>query len=65
VAIHDDVRRSADHDHDGALLTGLGQRGQQPPFACGLLHAQAFVPQLELMKFQVHEAVRSPALTVA
>ena len=42
------------HDHDRHLLAGLGQRGQQPSFPRRLSHAQPLVPQIELMKLELH-----------
>jgi len=54
VAVDDDVGRPADHHHDRHLLTGIGQGRQEAAFARRLPKAQPLVPQLELMKFQVH-----------
>ena len=54
VAVDDHIRRARRHDHDGHLLAGIGQRGQQAPFAGRLLHAQPLVPHLELLKLQLH-----------
>jgi hypothetical protein len=54
VAVDHHIRRARRHDHDRHLLAGIGQRGQQAPFAGRLLHPQPLVPQLELMKLQFH-----------
>jgi len=54
VAVDDHIRRARGHDHDGHLLAGIGQRGQEVAFARRLLHPQPLVPPIELMKFQVH-----------
>jgi len=54
VAVDDDVGRPVDHHHDRHLLTGIGQGRQEAAFARRLPQAQPLVPQLELMKFQVH-----------
>jgi len=54
VAVDHHIRRACGHDHDGHLLAGIGQRGQQVSFARRLLHPQPLVPPIELMKFQVH-----------
>jgi hypothetical protein len=54
VAVHHHVGRARRHDHDRHLLPGIRQRCQEPPLARWLVHAQPLIPQLELMKFQVH-----------
>jgi len=54
MAVDHHIRRARRHDHDGHLLAGIGQRGQQAPFAGRLLHAQPLVPHLKLMKLQLH-----------
>lgn len=59
VTVDHHIGRARRHDHDGHLLAGIGQRGQQVSFARRLLHPQPLVPPIELMKFQVHgSAVR-------
>jgi hypothetical protein len=54
MAVDHHIRRARGHHHDGHLLAGIGQRGQQVSFARRLLHPQPLVPPIELMKFQVH-----------
>jgi hypothetical protein len=43
------------HHHDRCLLTGLGQRRQQPPLPRRVAHAQVLPAPVELMKFQLHQ----------
>ena len=54
VAIHHDVRRGRAHDHDRGLLTGVGQRRQEPALARRSAHPQPLIAQIQLMKFQFH-----------
>lgn len=54
MTIHHDVRRGRGHDHDRCLLTGVGQRRQEPAFARRLAHPQPLIAQIQLMKLQFH-----------
>jgi len=54
VAVHHHVHGARRHDHDGHLLTGIGQGRQQATFPHRLPHPQPLIPHVDLMKFQLH-----------
>ena len=68
VAVHDHVRRAADHDDDWHLLPGVGERGEQTALPRRLARAEPFVTEIQLLKFQLHRptsvapAVRDPSM---
>ena len=43
------------HHHDGRLLSGFGQRCQQPPLPCCMAHSQVRPAPVELVKLQLHQ----------
>jgi hypothetical protein len=43
------------HHHDGYLLPGFGERGQQPPLSRRMADPQVLPTPVELVKFQLHQ----------
>jgi len=57
VAVDDQVTvglAGGGHHHDRRLLPRFGQRGQQPPLALPMAHAQVLPAPIGLVKFQLH-----------
>ena len=61
VAVHHHIREGGRHDHDRHLLARVRQRGQEASLARWLPDAQPFVPQIQLMKFQLHRPRPGPS----